>query len=228
MGNEGWPGWSDPAGKLLQVKVLLFWQHKWYQQNVTAAKPIFFIQSMLWIWRKCVSNVWQGISLHQAQRFSYRSRQIFHIYFLSDKIMPSADFISNRLQFFKIRVIYIYCVEACNYDSYKYLGVRSKSDLVWPLSLSAYMPWRLMSSSPSCRQCWCSCLRCSQPPPKKPTRLLLTLCGQLKNKFFVLLLLLLLIKGHRLNFHALCPQCDHTYSFQMPRGGTGTLPALFC
>lgn len=31
VGNEGWPGWSDPAGKLLQVKVLLFWQHKGYQ-----------------------------------------------------------------------------------------------------------------------------------------------------------------------------------------------------
>lgn len=42
VGNEGWPGWSDPAGKLLQVKVLLFWQHKGYKQNVTAAKPIFF------------------------------------------------------------------------------------------------------------------------------------------------------------------------------------------
>lgn len=46
-GMKAGPGGSDPAGKLLQVKVLLFWQHKWYQQNVIAAKPIFFIQSML-------------------------------------------------------------------------------------------------------------------------------------------------------------------------------------
>lgn len=31
--------------------------------------------------------------------------------------MQSADFISNRLQFFKIREMCIYCVEACNHEA---------------------------------------------------------------------------------------------------------------
>lgn len=44
---------------------------------------------------------------------------------------------------------------------------------------SAFTPWRLTSSSPSCQQCSCSCLRCSQLPPKKLTRLPSTPCGQL-------------------------------------------------
>lgn len=153
MGNEGWPGWSDPAGKLLQVKVLLFWQHKWYQQNVTAAKPIFFYTVYAVNMKEMCQQCLTGNFITSSTEIQLQIKTDFHIYFLSDKIMPSADFISNRLQFFKIRAIYIYCVEACNHDSCKYLGVRSKSDLVWPLSLSAYMPWRLMSSSPSCRQC---------------------------------------------------------------------------
>lgn len=89
------------------------------------------------------------------------------------------------------------------------------------------MPWRLMSSSTSYPQCWCSCLRCSMLPIKKPMRLLSTLCGQFFT-FVKVKLHLLFGRWSQCSRWTLPLQCDHTHRVQMSRGRTGTLPALFC